>query len=293
MDTTLRIERLALDGGIGKAEGIAVLRAEAEDGRGGRSIILKGWSGEAWGIAAETVLAVAEGEVVVKETDAAMHEELAAFGRRVCKAAAGAEDVVQIPREDMALLGEFGIGDLLREARSCAEMKVRETGAGERGVGVAEVIVANAVVDSELLRGLPGVFDEGAAGGLGVTVVIGLGFAGEGVVGEATFGVGVVVDEIDQAVELEAWLGVGGGEEGDVVAVEAFVTGLDRVRSVHVSQHIAPVVAVLDEVAKGKARAKAGPQRGDIHNGYGEVAGCGCEAFNAVVADIGLVEQVG
>ena len=102
----------------------------------------------------------------------------------------------------------------------------------------------------------------------------------------------MVIDEIDDAVELKVRLGVCGGEERDIIPVPAFVAGPDGVRTVNVGQHVAPMIAVLDEVAQGKAGAEACAERGDVYDRHGEVAAGGREALDAVIAEISLVDDM-
>ena len=292
-DATFGVKRCADKGRVGVAEGIRVLGAIAEDGLGGGAVVEEGGTDEAGRVAAEAVFRVSEGEVVVVKTDAGVDEGLVVVAECVSKAAAGAEDVVEILGEGVALGGHCAGGDLCGEVGAGAEVEVGEAGASEGWVGVAEVVVTEAEVDGELLAGLPGVFHEGTGGGLGVAVVVGLGLAGDGIVGEAAFCVGVVVDEVDEAVELEGGLGEGGGEEGDVIAVPSFIASLDDVTALDVGEDVAPVVAVLDVVAEGEAGAEAYAEAGDIDDRNGEGAAGGGETFNAVVTDEGFIEGVG
>ena len=105
-----------------------------------------------------------------------------------------------------------------------------------------------------------------------IAVIVCLGLAGEGIVGKATFGVGIVVDQVDQAVELEGGLRICGGKQSDIVAVPAFVASTDRVQAVDVGEHVAPVIAVLDVVSQSKAGTEADTEAADIDDGDGEVA---------------------
>ncbi len=271
-DASFGVERLPAECRVGVAEWICVLGSVAEDRGGGGSVVIERRPGEVRWIAAKSVFRVAQREVVVKEADAPVHEPLVVVAGGVREAAARAEDPVQVMVVDVTLGGDDAIGHLILKGRAGAQVEVRKAGTGKGGIGVAEVIVADTVVDGEFGRNLPGVLDEGAAGGLGVAVVVGLRLAGEGIVGETALGVGIVVDQVDEAVELERRLGVSRSEECDVIAMPAFVTGTDGVRSVDVGEDVAPVVAVLDVIAQGEARSEADAESGDIDDGNGEVA---------------------
>lgn len=172
----------------------------------------------------------------------------------------------------MVLGGDDTVGDLLLKAGPGAEVKVRQAGSGKGRIRVAEVVVADTVVGRDLLGDSPRVFDEAAARCLRIAVVVGLRLACQRIVGEIAFGVGIVIDEVDQAVELEVGLCVGACKERDIVSVPALVARPNRVRSLNVREDVAPVIAVLDIVSQSEAIAKTNPKAAHANYGNGEVA---------------------
>ena len=171
-------------------------------------------------------------------------------------------------------------------------MEVRQICAREIRVGVAEVVVANAVVDRKTLGDLPGVFREYAGSGLRIAVVVGFRQTRDGTVGEAILGVGLVVDEVDEAIELERRLGEGGGEEGDVIAMPALVAKLDGVRAANVREDIAPVIAVLDENAQCKAVPEVNSKPCYLDDWNGEEAARWRKTLDTVIAHERFIQCV-
>ena len=146
-------------------------------------------------------------------------------------------------------------------------MEIGEHRSLQRHVGIAEVVVANAVVDGELAIGLPRIFGEDAESGRLVPVVARRGLAGHRIIGQAGFGVRVVVDQVDHVLEVEIGLPICSREQSYVVATPNFESALEAMRTNDLGQHVAPVIGVLNVIPFRKAIAPAGAQLIHIHDG--------------------------
>lgn len=127
-------------------------------------------------------------------------------------------------------------------------MKVRQHRLPERRVGIAEVIVANAVVDRESVCDLPFVFSESTARGFGKAVIIGKGLSCNWIESDVGFSKWIVVDQVDDACVGKDWLAVSACEVRQVIPMPAFVTDSKVVIASDIGHHIPPMKAMLNIV---------------------------------------------
>ena len=116
-----------------------------------------------------------------------------------------------------------------------------------------------------------------------------------GVIHHAALGVGRVLREIQQVVELEFWCRPRSLKGLDIVAKPSFVAELQDVSATHVGQNVAPVIVVLDEIALRKALPikSAEPSRLKARNSHrwdGEIASLMLDPFDTVLGEDSFVQ---
>src|SRR5271170_1674244 len=102
-NSPLCIKLLTLERGEDKPKGVGILCSVSENGRCRGSVVIEGRSCKTGRVSAKPIFRVAQGEIVVIKTDAAVHQPLVALSGRKGKTGAWAEDVVQIVLEYVTL----------------------------------------------------------------------------------------------------------------------------------------------------------------------------------------------
>ena len=110
--------------------------------------------------------------------------------------------------ERVALLRENSVGDTVGERRAGGRVKVRQNRLPERRVGIAKVIVADAIVYREPLCDLPLVLSESPARVLGKAIIVGNRQPGDWIEGDVGFSKWIVVDQINDVRIGKDWLAV-------------------------------------------------------------------------------------
>src|ERR1700722_1945658 len=90
-NSPLCIKLFTLECGEDKPKGIGILCSVSENGRRRGSVVIEGRPCKAGRVFAEPIFSVAQGEVVVIKTDAAVHQPLVALSGRKSKTGARAE----------------------------------------------------------------------------------------------------------------------------------------------------------------------------------------------------------
>ena len=103
---------------------------------------------------------------------------------------------------------------------------------------------------------------------------------------------GSILRQRQQIVEAECRMRPRSLEGLDVIAVPAFVANFYDVSAADMSQNVAPVIVVLDEIALGEADAVANALSGDADSRNGEVAGLAEFSLDAILGKNHFVQSV-
>src|SRR5262249_32943586 len=121
--------------------------------------------------------------------------------------------------------------------------------------------------------------------------------ASDRVVHHATFGMRRVLRQVQQIVELEFGSGPRPLKRFHVVSKPPFVPELQRMRTANMSETVAPVVVVLEEVSLRKALAIEPAEAIEVrqtrysHRWNGKVAGLVLDPFNTVLREDDFVKR--
>src|SRR3984957_11530351 len=291
-NSPLCIKLLTLECGEDKSKGVGILCSVSENGRRRGSVVIEGRSCKAGRVSAEPIFIVAQGEVVVIKTDAAVHQPLVALTRRKGKPGARAEDPVQIVFEHVTLWRDDPVRHLLGEGCPGAEMEIGQARSSEGRIGIAVIVITNAKVDCKAVTHFPCVLSKCAPGCLGVAVVVRLRLSSQRIIGEISLGVRVVINQVNERIKLKIGLSVRSHEECYIVTMPTLVAGFNGVRTNDMGQNVAPVIAVLDVVAQGETHPKAGVDSGNIHDRHSKQAALWCKALDTAISKEGLIECV-
>src|ERR1700733_1084114 len=149
----------------------------------------------------------------------------------------------------MMVNDQESVGNLLLFCLSRPEVEIRQDRLRAACVWIAIIIPPQAVIEGDVRLHLPRILHEKPVRNLGgVPEKLNM-LAAERIVCDAALGVDIVLGELKQAVELKGSLIVWAILGLHVVSQEAFITRAQIVGFVDVSQNIAPMVVMLNEVA--------------------------------------------
>jgi hypothetical protein len=129
----------------------------------------------------------------------------------------------------VALLREGSVGDTFGERRAGGRVKVRQNRLPKSRVGIAKVIVADAIVDGEPVCDLPLILCESTARSRGEAIVVGKWLSSDWIEGDVGFSKWIVVDQIDDVRIGKDWLTVSAREVRQVISMPALVADFEVV----------------------------------------------------------------
>src|SRR6266851_7893207 len=113
--------------------------------------------------------------------------------------------------------------------------------------------------------------------------------AGQYVIGQTRFGMSAVLRQLQEIVESEIGLIKDGGKQCQVIATASLITELESVGTLDLSQHVAPVVIVLDKVALRESSPESNVEARNVDVRNPEVRSLLHDTFHLVIAKKNLV----
>ncbi len=233
-----------------------LLVPRAKIGAAVRSIRKESRNDETGGIGVEAVLHVSEGRHVVIHTESASDDPRSILSRIPRETEAGRPDIPDWLIQHVVLLLHDSTCDLVVESGSRAEMEIGQNSSLKRDVGIPEIVPAKAIDKSQVRFDLPRIFREDATDRALVSIISLGRLAGNGIVCQTRLAIRRVLDQVKQIIELKAGLIVRTGEIGQVISVPALIAETQSVGTSNVRQDVAPMIAVLNEVAKRETVAE-------------------------------------